>query len=418
MECKMKNILVISYKFPPMGGIGTRRWAKFAKYLAKDGYRVHILTINYNKIDNVNWLHDVEDNENIIIHRVNSGYPLWLMTLSSNRYLAWFQKVLNVILKRTFFYMDVAQNWAKYMLPEAKKIIKDNGIKNVIVTNPPPSVAYISTYLKIDIPNINLIQDFRDSWNDDIDYNYPKTLKFFWQKEKSVYMEWFVIKHSDIIVNVTQDITDRMVNKFKEHKEKFITIYNGYDKDDIKYLKFNREEKRVNKIKIVYAGGLGLGRIKAIEIILDTLLEIDNSKREQFEINIYSSYDSSRLNSKYEVLVREGIVCFNALVSPKKIFDIINRHDYCLSINSPLYPYAFGTKIFDYMLLNKKIIHFSNGGELSKKLKEFNQIVISYNKNEVRDKFNFLLDKDIKSKVDYSEFSIEHLIKRYEDLLI
>ena len=418
MECKMKNILVISYKFPPMGGIGTRRWAKFAKYLAKDGYIVHILTINYNKINNVNWLHDVEDNENIIIHRVNSGYPLWLMTLSSNRYLAWFQKVLNVILKRTFFYMDVAQNWAKYMLPEAKKIIKDNGIKNVIVTNPPPSVAYISTYLKIDIPNINLIQDFRDSWNDDIDYNYPKTLKFFWQKEKSVYMEWFVIKHSDIIVNVTQDITDRMVNKFKEHKEKFITIYNGYDKDDIKYLKFNREEKRVNKIKIVYAGGLGLGRIKAIEIILDTLLEIDNSKREQFEINIYSSYDSSRLNSKYEVLVREGIVCFNALVSPKKIFDIINRHDYCLSINSPLYPYAFGTKIFDYMLLNKKIIHFSNGGELSKKLKEFNQIVISYNKNEVRDKFNFLLDKDIKSKVDYSEFSIEHLIKRYEDLLI
>ena len=212
----MKEILVIAYKFPPMGGIGTRRWAKFAKYLAKDGYRVHILTINYNKIDNVNWLHDVEGNENIIIHRVNSGYPLWLMTLSSNRYLEWFQKVLNVILKRTFFYMDVAQNWAKYMLPEAKKIIKDNGIKNVIVTSPPHSIAYYASYLKIDLPHIQLIQDFRDNWNDDVPYEYPQTLKFFWQKEKSAYMEWFVVKYSDIIMNVTQDITDRVANKFKE----------------------------------------------------------------------------------------------------------------------------------------------------------------------------------------------------------
>ena len=418
MECKMKNILVISYKFPPMGGIGTRRWAKFAKYLAKDGYRVHILTINYNKIDNVNWLHDVEDNENIIIHRVNSGYPLWLMTLSSNRYLAWFQKVLNVILKRTFFYMDVAQNWAKYMLPEAKKIIKDNGIKNVIVTSPPHSIAYYASYLKIDLPHIQLIQDFRDNWNDDVPYEYPQTLKFFWQKEKSAYMEWFVVKYSDIIMNVTQDITDRVANKFKEYEDKFITIYNGYDKDDIENLKFNTKTHN-NKIKIVYAGGLGLGRIEAIEMILDILLEIDKSIREKFKIDVYSSYNSSKLDSKYEKLLKEKVICFHSFVSPKKIFNIINMYDYTLSINSPLYPYAFGTKVFDYMLLNKRIIHFSNGGELSKKLKEFNQIVVSYNKEEVKKMLELLLkNQNLQASVDYSEFDLENITRDIKELFI
>ena len=272
VENKRKDILIIAYKFPPMGGIGTRRWAKFAKVFANKGYKVHVLTIKYPKQDAINWLHDIQNNDNIIIHRVHAGYPVWLMDISSNKGIAFFQKSINYFLKKTFFYMDIAQNWAKYMLPEAKKIIKENGIKNVIVTNPPPSVSYIASFLKIDIPYINLIQDFRDSWNDDIDYNYPDTLNFFWQKEKSVYMEWFTVKNSDKIVNVTQDITDRMSSRFKEYKERFITIYNGFDRDDIKNIGLDKKENS-SKIKIIYAGGLGLGRIKAIEMILDALLE-------------------------------------------------------------------------------------------------------------------------------------------------
>ena len=162
----MKNILIIAYKFPPMGGIGTRRWAKFAKYFTKLGYKVHILTIEYKKEEEINWFHDIKDNENIIIHRIKSGYPLWLMNLSSNKAISFVQKVCNFLLKKTFFYIDIAQNWAKYMIPEAKKIILDNDIQNVIVTSPTHSVAYYATYLKIDLPHINLIQDFRDNWND------------------------------------------------------------------------------------------------------------------------------------------------------------------------------------------------------------------------------------------------------------
>ena len=125
------------------------------------------------------------------------------------------------------------------------------------------------------------------------------------------------------------------------------------------------------------------------------------------------------MDSKYETLFKEEIVRFCSLVSPKVIFNIINEHNYCLSINSPIYSYAFGTKIFDYMLLNKQIIHFSNGGELAKKLQEFGQIVVSYDKSDVRAVFDLLLTAyDVKNKVDYSDFDIETLIKKYEDLLI
>jgi len=420
LGCKMKNILVIAYKFPPMGGIGTRRWTKFAKYFAKRGYQVHVLTINYHKTDEINWLHDIKDNKNIIIHKIKSGYPLWLMSYSKIKPFAFIQKVINFFLKKTFFYIDIAQNWAKYMLPYAKKLINENNIKNVIVTNPPPSVAYFSTFLKIEIPTINLIQDFRDSWNDDIDYDYPNTLKFFWQKEKSAYMEWFVINHSDYIVNVTEDITRRVSNKFKNYKEKFITIHNGYDKDDYPLNSQNLyNELDRNKIKIIYAGELGLGRIKAIEMIMDSLLDLNKERLKKMEINIYTSYNKNKLDRKYSVLFEQKIVNFYSLVPPTEIMKIINEHQYCLSINSPIYPYAFGTKVFDYMLLGKQIIHISNGGELARLLKSMKQYVVWYEKKQIKDILHRILNESEVNKVnDYSRFDIENLISKFERLLI
>jgi glycosyltransferase involved in cell wall biosynthesis len=411
-----KNILIIAYKFPPMGGIGTRRWAKFAKYLANIGYTVHILTIKYSKAEEINWYHDIKDNDNIIVHRINSGYPKFLMNISSNKYIAFLQKSINYILKRTFFYIDIAQNWAKYMLPEAKKIINDNNIENVIVTSPPHSIAYYATYLKVDLPHINLIQDFRDNWNDDKPYEYPNTLKLFWQKEKSAYMEWFVVNHSDKIVNVTQDITNRTKNKFTQYNDKFLTIYNGYDKDDIKGIDLNNIQNE-GKIKIIYAGGLGLGRIEAIELIMDVLLNFSNEKLNQFELNIYTSFDKSKLGKKYNSLFEKKIVNFFGLVPPKEIFNIINMHEYCLSINAPIYPFAFGTKIFDYMMLNKRIIHISNGGELSNILIEENQIAVSYSYEEILRVFQNLKYNVKSSENKYQDYDIANLVEKYKFLL-
>src|SRR4051794_9334077 len=39
----VKNILIISYLFPPVGGIGVQRALSMAKYLPACGFNVHIL---------------------------------------------------------------------------------------------------------------------------------------------------------------------------------------------------------------------------------------------------------------------------------------------------------------------------------------------------------------------------------------
>lgn len=416
MECNMKHILIIAYRFPPMGGIGTRRWAKFAKYLAKEGYKVHVITIDNTKVGTVNWFHDIKENQNILIHRIKAAYPIWLLNTSSNRYIAFIKRLLNFILRKTLFDIDIAQNWAKYMLPAAKKIITEHNIHNIIVTSAPHSVSYISTYLKIDLPHINLIQDFRDSWNDDYHYDYPKRLSFFYQKEKSAYMEWFVITHSDFIVNVSQDITNKLKNKYKHFEQKLLTIHNGFDRDDIKNIAL-AEQKSNDNISILYAGELGFGRINAIKLMMDVLLS-SKDLSDKITIHIYSSFNKKELEHKYAPLL-DKVVFFHSLIPSSKIFDKISENNYCLSINAPIYPYAFGTKVFDYMMLNKKIIHISGDGELSKLMISFNQFSVDYDLEKIKDMlYRLVPQSNSNTFLAYEKFNIENLTKAFERLFI
>src|ERR1700752_4404608 len=41
----MKNILIITYYWPPSGGSGVQRWLKFVKYLPEFGYKPHVYTV-------------------------------------------------------------------------------------------------------------------------------------------------------------------------------------------------------------------------------------------------------------------------------------------------------------------------------------------------------------------------------------
>jgi hypothetical protein len=44
----MKNILIITYYWPPSGGPAVQRWLDFANRLAKDNYKVFVLTVSAN----------------------------------------------------------------------------------------------------------------------------------------------------------------------------------------------------------------------------------------------------------------------------------------------------------------------------------------------------------------------------------
>lgn len=294
-----------------------------------------------------------------------------------------------------------------------------NSIKNVIASGHPVSINYISTYLKIDMPFINLIQDYRDNWNDLESYQFGSKngMKKFQQKEKIAFQEFLTLNYSDYIINVSDDLTNALKNKHKNLEKKLITITNGYDEDD--FLDIVNNE--CTDFSIVYAGSLFNHRIDAINLLLDGILKLnDDFINENLKIYIYSNYDSSRLNNKYRTLINKNIFFYN-LVSPEEILKIVSKKGYCLSINSKFASYAFGTKIFDYMGLDKKIIHISEGGQLFDLLKEKKQFVCRYDLNNIVDTLLSLkedyVNKNSFDNIDYSEYSIVSLMYKLEKYL-
>lgn len=411
----MTNILVIVYKFPPMGGVGTRRWAKFAKYLAKNGYKVHILTSYYPYTDKLTWNNDI-NSENIIIHTFKSKYPNFLLKEFNNKYINKIKRYTQYFLSKTLFTIDNAQYDAYNILSKAKEIILANNIKNVIASGHPVSINYISTYLKIDMPFINLIQDYRDNWNDLEIYQFGNKngVKSFQQKEKIAFQEFFTLNYSDYIINVSDDLTNALKNKHKNLEKKIITITNGYDEDD--FLDIVNNES--TDFSIIYAGSLFNHRIDAINLLLDGILKLnDDFINENLKIYIYSNYDSSRLNNNYRTLINKNIFFYN-LVSPEEILKIVSKKEYCLSINSKFASYAFGTKIFDYMGLDKKIIHISEGGQLFDLLKAKKQFVCRYDLNNIVDTLLSLKEDFLSNKTDnitnFDDFKLENLSRKLE----
>ncbi len=411
-----KSILIITYKFPPMGGIGTRRWVKFAKYLSRKGYEVHILTVDYKYKDSTTWEYDISDE--IIIHKFKSKYFLWLLSESKNKIEMQLKRYSNFILKKLFFNLDIAQYDAKPLLTEAKKIISQYNIKNVIATGHPVSINYIATYLKIDNPTINLIQDYRDNWNDLNVYGFGNRdgFDFFKQKENSAYKEFFTIMYSDYIVNVSKDLTSQLKSKHKSI-DKFRTITNGFDRDDYKGI-----VTVSNSFNMIYIGSLFNKRIEAICLILDALIELDDEYiNKNFKLVVYSNYNEERLSIKYNKFINKNIF-FKSFISPAEIITVVSNFSYCLSINSKFASYAFGTKIFDYMALNKKILHISNGGTLYNILKENSQFVSKYDINSVKNILLKIKDDYINDKkqniVDYNEFSLDQIILKFEKIFI
>jgi hypothetical protein len=413
----MKQLLIIVYKFPPMGGVGARRWVKFSKYLVRSGYKVHILTVDYKFKDIVTWSSDVE--KSILIHKFKSKYPLWLLSESDSFFLKQIKRYSNFILRKLFFFLDVSQFDARSILRQAKKVIKENSVKNVIASGPPFSINYIASYLKIDFSDINLIQDYRDNWNDLNVYQYPKkeVMDSFTRKEELAYKEFFTLSYADKVINVSTDLTNTLQSKHSSLGGKFVTITNGYDNDD--YVDITSSNDSFN---IIYAGSLFNERIEAIYLILDAIISLnDNYINKNLKIVVYSNFNSKSIDKKYRKLLGKNIF-FEEFISPDRVIREISKASFCLSINSKFASYAFGTKIFDYMALNKKIIHISNGGTLSDILRGKGQFVCDYQlenmRNSLIDIKNNFINQDAKHVVEYNEFSLEKITIELENLFI
>lgn len=253
----MKNVLIISYYWPPASGPGVQRFLKMSKYLSEFGWNPHILTVKngtYPSYDET-LLNDVP--ENIKVHRTKTFEPYKLLGFLSGKKSKNFSvglidyqpdkslvKKLSLYIRANYFIPDARMGWKPYAYKAARQIIKENKIDCIITTGPPHSTHLTGLKLKKKL-NIPWIADLRDPWVN-IYYNsiFPRTEK---TREKDYDLESKVLKSADLTTVVSEGLQEEFYGRAK----KIMTIFNGFDDIDMPEKTFNEP---VEKFSVSYIG--------------------------------------------------------------------------------------------------------------------------------------------------------------------
>lgn len=367
-------ILIICHAFPPIFDIGGRRWAKFAKELARRGHPVHVIRSSCPPGAPISLWDDDVKSPNIIAHALPDRYPLaltrWPAISLWDKLSYRFWKLLLPLCTKGNWY-DRGIFWRKPMLELAGKLINEHGIRNVIVTGAPFSLMAYATALKRPFPQINLVADFRDVWTWGTDYGMgtmaPKRLQY----EKD--MEALVARMSDRLISPHATIVEHLRNTYGGIAERYVTLPHAIDPDDLDVTDIPKDD---GVFKMIYAGSL-YGAEEAehyFDLVLQAFQTLKRDKPAVYansKLDLYiTGHGTEAYERKAKASGQEDRIHFHAPLPPKEIFKRLAQADLVLTFIPSMNKDILGTKFNEIFHLRRPILHIGEPGMISRTIVE------------------------------------------------
>ena len=360
----MRNVLMIAFDFPPMGGGAVMRISKFV-----NEYKPIILTtdkVNYDPVDK-SLYYEVCKNKiyrvkNLNIYKKFSNKIKMNSGINKDENLEYIERdsIKLLILKKlkeiknscakNFLIPDSSVIWARKAFKEAVNIIKNNNVDLIFVTSPPHGIQLLALKLKKEFPYIPLIIDFRDGWT--INPLYKSSNKFKEKLEK-IYEE-NLVKCANKIVCATEPIEKSYTIIYKKYASKFCTITNGYDGENYN---FNRNNYiRNNKLVIMYTGSIGSKGVQAKYFLKACENIVKNREiKENLRIIFIGNFSEDKLYWSNKL---NGNIEFKSLIPQKDIIEYTEKADLLmLTFTSRQGGKTVLTgKIFEYLAARRPIL--------------------------------------------------------------
>lgn len=209
-------VVIVSYYFPPLGGAGTQRFAKFCKYLPEFGYRPIVVTSQESTAPSApsadsGLLSDIHG-ETVIV-RVPERPPV---PLSLARRAAMALR----------FRVDM-EAWVARAFSHVRKAIVDYSAQALIVTASPYAAAALGPLMKRQF-RIPWILDLRDPWALDGWRSYPTWLhaRYDFSRMRAA------LRDADLVVANAPAARQAYLALFGRDADSVWTIPNGFDDAD------------------------------------------------------------------------------------------------------------------------------------------------------------------------------------------
>ncbi len=237
------NVLLITFSFPPAGGVGVLRALSLAKYLPENGVRIDVLTAR-------NAPAVVRDEgllaqlpASVTVHRTWTLDLPFALRKGIKKLLARREGakepdasaaepgkpnplktfVANLLLP------DPQIGWLPFAGRAAARIVRQRAIDAVIITVPPFSSVMLAKQLRRQFPSLKIVLDFRDEWLNttlqlvSLNSN-PKARLVAERTEREA------VEAASAVVAVTEAARNTISARYTgQPAGKFVSISNGYD---------------------------------------------------------------------------------------------------------------------------------------------------------------------------------------------
>jgi len=365
------HILLVCHTFPPYKGIGGRRWAKFAKELARRGFRVEVICAEGGtELLGSSWSGDT-DHKHITVHKLPFKYPKIILKRKHQdiyeklAYHFWI-RVLPFLTKGNFF--DKSVFWEKQFTQKFKEIFSKNKITHVIATGAPFRLLSYTADLKNEL-DFFLVSDLRDAWTNTVDYGLDVVRDK--RKKYEADMEEKVMLTSDKVIFPHPMVIDHILKRDDMNQKKFIRLRHAIDPDDIGV---KSTEPTSPTFKTMYAGSMygGQEAQSYFEEVIKAYKEIKQRKlRARLDL-----YITEHNTIPYEDIVREerldGFIFFHDPIPAKEVFRRMH-HAHLVQLFIPRANRdLMGTKFTEIFHLRKPLLHVGPAGYVSQYITEHN----------------------------------------------
>jgi glycosyltransferase involved in cell wall biosynthesis len=383
-----RRVLVVTYTFPPVGGAGVQRIAKFVKYLPKHGWMPTVLTVENPSVPVFDESLAADIPADVPVVRTRSWEPSYSFKKSvatgdaskKSSMLGSVKNLLRTTARSTASLLlqpDFQVLWYPNAVAKGKSILKTTPHDVIFVTAPPFSAFLIGRTLAKHA-KLPLLIDYRDEWTISNDYLENKNLGAI-SRAIQTRQENRVLRSAHGVMATTQASAESIRGRCREAGAKADVgcIYNGFDADDFHNIPEAPRDR--SRLRIVYTGTLwNLTSIAPLVEAIKRLEASDPSLVGNIEVVLVGRKVGGQLDCVAE-LKRTGChVVEHDYMDHKAALEILCSTDIaCLLLTDvPGAERVVPAKLFEYVASKRAILGITPKGETWELLKSVSRAVL------------------------------------------
>ncbi|MGC4053326.1 MAG: glycosyltransferase [Paludibaculum sp.] len=360
------RVLLVSYLFPPCGGVGVQRALAMARYMPDAGVDVSVLTaqdpISQHGLDpdlermippGIQVCHSSAwEPPRALRDRVkralNGERGAGVPSKGAPQRSSLLRRVAKTAVERILF-PDAQLLWVKPSLREAARIIREQNVRAIVLTAPPFSLLFMAVELRKLFPKLRIVLDLRDEW---LGYHLPELdgTASPWKRAESGRLERAAVQAADVVVTVTPPWVESLVRRYPDQPaSKFVYIPNGYDADTLK--DFHRTTPQVPPLIVGYMGTVYSNPVYSPASYLDALEAMPEEWRSRVQTRIIGRVAGDAVHllaNRTTNIVQTGFV--PQVEAFQKLMDC---HCLLLIIGNPT---VHSGKLFEYLAMGIPIL--------------------------------------------------------------